>query len=234
MKSKYFILLFLIILCSCSKKQEQKVEPLSKNAIEALNVLNEKKTFVDDASFSNIKKRIENYDRGGKIWKYAVAIFVLIIVFMALLGSYDISSEERKRPFPIWKGYLLLFTGGFFGIHKTVICRWDGFVNCILFWALFLFNFSTIMIYWIYPKLLFYIPEYSLFIRIIFWVLVIMLVLDFFLIPYYVFRYNANYFRKNKSEDRMLIGKSDSYDSANEIVNKEIGQVNKDLENINI
>ena len=61
-----------------------------------------------------------------------------------------------------------------------------------------------------------------------------MLVLDFFLIPYYVFRYNANYFRKNKSEDRMLIGKSDSYDSANEIVNKEIGQVNKDLENINI
>ena len=234
MKSKYFILLFLIILCSCSKKQEQKVEPLSKNAIEALNVLNEKKTFVDDASFSNIKKRIENYDRGGNFWKYAVVVYVFLMGFMALLVSYLMSSEERKRPFPIWKGYLLLFTGGFFGIHKTVICRWDGFVNCILFWALFLFNFSTIMIYWIYPKLLFYIPEYNLFTRIIFLILVLMLVLDFFLIPYYVFRYNANYFRKNKSEDRMLIGKSDSYDSANEIVNKEIGQVNKDLENINI
>lgn len=234
MKSKYFILFILIVLCSCSKKQEKEVRPLSVNAVEAISILEENKTYVDDTSFSNIKNRIEDYDRGGKIWKYAIAIFVLIIVFAALFVTRAISSEERKRPFPIWKGYLLLFTVGFLGIHKTVICRWDGFVNCILFWALFLFNFSTIMIYWIYPKLLFYIPEYNLFTRIIFLILVLMLVLDFFLIPYYVFRYNANYFRKNKSEDRMLISKSDLYDSANKFVNKEIRQVNKQLENINI
>lgn len=234
MKSKYFILFILIVLCSCSKKQEKEVRPLSVNAVEAISILEENKTYVDDTSFSNIKNRIENYDRGGKIWKYAIAIFVLIIVFAALFVTRAISSEERKRPFPIWKGYLLLFTVGFLGIHKTVICRWDGFVNCILFWALFLFNFSTIMIYWIYPKLLFYIPEYNLFTRIIFLILVLMLVLDFFLIPYYLFRYNANYFRKNKSEDRMLISKSDLYDSANKFVNKEIRQVNKQLENINI
>ena len=63
MKSKYFILLFLIILCSCSKKQEQKVEPLSKNAIETAKLYENE--YI-------IKKQIEIYEKivENKIWKY--------------------------------------------------------------------------------------------------------------------------------------------------------------------
>ena len=221
---KTFVILFCTILslCSCSSgiTPEEARENASTTITDVTYLKNE--GFVSLEDYNSAIDNIIAFEQKGfvsKYWWILLYLFLVLIMLGTIESVTDFEEDEMAKPLTKSKSYWIVCFLGFLGGHYLYLrkCKWIGIITMVLVFLFPLCFFKYFMYFYNLPSLFFpstfdfeqlegigtfYKCQSILYILFVFNILI-----GIFLVPYWVYQFNGNYFRKHKDNDDILNGK---------------------------
>lgn len=138
------------------------VKPLHKQFYDNLN---DKSTELNSETYIKIYNRINRWEFNAW-WQYLIVIFILGILWLVLLGVYDVEDfrdysgklreratlYSRTKKWTCWQVYPIWLLFGLFGLHRSVLKSQGAFVYGGLFSLLVLINLRNIVLFLFWPS----------------------------------------------------------------------------------
>ena len=219
-----FIIIFcaIISLCSCSSgiTPEEARDNASVTISDVTYLKNEGIVSFDDYN-SAIDNIIAFEQKGfvGKYWWIILYLFLVLVVIGSIEEVTDFEEDEMAKPLTKSKSYWIVGLLGFLGGHYLYLrkCKWIGISTMLLAFLFPLCFYKYFMYFYNLPGLFF--PSTFDFEQfegigtfykcqtILYILFVFNIIIGIVFVPYWVYQFNGNYFRKHKDNDAILKGK---------------------------
>lgn len=245
-----FVYAFLIFT-SCSTNITPK--EARDNASETIeDVVHQKGAkVISTVDYESAIDNIVSFEQRGFIGKYwwvvvFVGVWIIIISVLDEFTDTSISRDMMKRPMTKTKAYTVLLCLGIFGGHYIYLDKhkWLAWITIVILLIIPLWNYKPIMYFHDIPSLLFVqnigcysLPKLGLFYiteSVLLGLFALNLVIGLICVPYWVYQFNGNYFRKHSDNDDILKGKKlevDKFYTQQLLPN--VKKTNKDADEVN-
>lgn len=247
---KLFIIIFCAILslCSCSSSitPEEARENASTTITDVTYLKNEGIISLEDynSAIDNIIT-FEQKSFIGKYWWILLYLFLILVLLGTIEDVTYVEEDQMAKPLTKSKSFWIVGFLGFLGGHYLYLrkCKWIGISTMLLAFLFPLCFFKYFMYFYNLPSLFFpytfdfeqlegigtfYKCQSILYILFVFNILI-----GIIFVPYWVYQFNGNYFRKHKDNDDILNGKELEVDKFyNSELLPDIKNTNKNVETV--
>ena len=247
---KTFVIIFCAILslCSCSSgiNPEEARENASTTITDVTYLKNEGIISLED--YNSAIDNVITFEQKSFIGKYWWILLYLILI-LVLIGTIeevtDVEEDQMAKPLTKSKSYWIVGFLGFLGGHYLYLrkCKWIGIITMVLVFLFPLCFFKYFMYFYNLPGLFFPstfdfeqlegIGNFYKCQSILYIIFVFNILIGIIFVPYWVYQFNGNYFRKHKDNDDILNGKELEVDKFyNSELLPDIKKTNEDAETV--
>lgn len=245
-----FVLMATVLCSSCHSNKAQKQKLVEKHTIVIELGKMKQSGRISTADFNQVRQNVISHEQRGffsKIGWGVVMVATLLIIF-AITYNFAKSKDTDAmiKPMSLKEGLLAGYLFGIFGNHYlyTKTCKWYYYSFWFLLACGTLAGYSKYMYFYNVPSLLFihsmndiHNPELGFYYICQFGIIIFMifnLLSGIICTPYWVYRFNALYFRRNEEWNNILTGKTTGTDLFyNEILVPHIHEVSSDTKEAN-
>ena len=247
---KTFVILFCTILslCSCSSgiTPEEARENASTTIADVTCLKNEGIISFEDynSAIDNIVT-FEQKSFIGKYWWILLYLFLILVLIGTIEEVTDVEEDQMAKPLTKSKSFWIVGLLGFLGGHYLYLrkCKWIGISTMLLAFLFPLCFYKYFMYFYNLPGLFFpatfdfeQLEEIGIFYKcqsILYIIFVFNILIGIIFVPYWVYQFNGNYFRKHKDNDDILNGKELEVDKFyNSELLPDIKKTNEDAETV--
>lgn len=247
---KTFVILFCTILslCSCSSgiTPEEARENASTTIADVTYLKNEGIISLEDynSAIDNIIT-FEQKSFIGKYWWILLYLFLILVLIGTIEEVTDVEEDQMAKPLTKSKSFWIVGLLGFLGGHYLYLrkCKWIGISTMLLAFLFPLCFYKYFMYFYNLPGLFFpatfdfeQLEEIGIFYKcqsILYIIFVFNILIGIIFVPYWVYQFNGNYFRKHKDNDDILNGKELEVDKFyNSELLPDIKKTNEDAETV--
>lgn len=251
--TKQIFVFFLLLLSFCSCSNEISIQEAKEEASATIVDIEALKSddVISDSDYTIAIQNIVSYEQRSFIGKYWwVLVFVVIWFFivgtMYMFTDTSSSRECMSKPMSKSNCYGVLLLTGILGGHFLYLnkLKWLTWLTLLLLIAIPLLDYKEIMYFYNIINLLFihrieyiHLPHLGLFYSsqlALGSLFLANIVIGLIFIPFWVYQYNGNYFRKHVDNDAILEGRKLEIDIFynNQLV-PNVNKTNKDADEIN-